>query len=305
MSLISRQLAKPFFLVFLTIFLSFTHAQKITTRPVCTSISAQKTAVNKIQICWDIPSEFNAASIAVFRSTSQIQQKSTITAEKPVAELPAHTTNYTDTLRHFGDYYYAVIARDKNGDLYNILLPTVNATVKPVSLIPPDDYFESAPEPEEQYAPGFLRELPLPYLDLISDLDIKATPMTAKANLAAKELSGKYSVKRPKLLDPFIFEEDMIVTPRGDDFFLFESLKNYFIQKDYKGSVKDLCKFLSITREPQVMTRAVFYLAESQYFCRNYRKALELFLFVEDEFPELSKKWIDSTLDFYRIPEKY
>ena len=129
--------------------------------------------------------------------------------------------------------------------------------------------------------------------------------MTAKANLAAKELSGKYSVKRPKLLDPFIFEEDMIVTPRGDDFFLFESLKNYFIQKDYKGSVKDLCKFLSITREPQVMTRAVFYLAESQYFCRNYRKALELFLFVEDEFPELSKKWIDSTLDFYRIPEKY
>lgn len=305
MSLISRQLAKPFFLVFLTIFLSFTHAQKITTRPVCTSISAQKTGVNKIQVVWNISSEFNAASIAIFRSTSQIQQKSTISAEKPVAELPAHSTRYTDTLKHFGDYYYAVIARDKNGDLYNILLPTVNATVKPVSLIPPDDYFEVAAEPDEQYTPGFLRELPLPYLDLISDLDIKATPMTAKANLAATELAGKYAVKKPKLLNPFIFEEDMIVSPQGDDFFLFESLKNYFIQNDYKGSVKDLCKFLAITREPQVTARAVFYLAESQYYCHNYRKALELFLFVEDEFPELSKKWIDSTLDFYRIPEKY
>ena len=276
-------------------------AQKITSRPVCTAISAKKAGVNKIQLTWQIPEDFNAASIAIFRSTSQIEQKSTISAEKPIAEVPAHTNTYTDTLKHFGDYYYALIARDKEGNLFNMLFPTVNATAKAVSLIPPDDYLEIEPENEAQYVPGFLRELPLPYLDLISDLDITPTKLSQKAKDEGKNLAGKYAVKKPKLLSPYIFEEDMIASPQGDDFFLFESLKTYFIKKDYKGSVKDLRTFLSITREPYVTTRAVFYLAQSQYYCKNYRKALELFLFVEDELPELSKKWIDSTLDFYRI----
>ncbi|WP_294427892.1 hypothetical protein [uncultured Treponema sp.] len=289
---------------FLALFMSnalFLNAQKVTSRPVCTAITAQKTGINKIQLTWNIPENFTAASIAIFRSTSQIEQKSTVSAEKPIAEVPAHTTSYTDTLKHFGDYYYALIARDKEGNLFNMLFPTVNATVKPVSLIPPDDYLETEPENEAQYIPGFLRELPLPYLDLISDLDIQPAKLSQKAKDEGKKLAGKYAVKKPKLLSPYIFEEDMIASPQGDDFFLFESLKTYFIKKDYKGSVKDLRNFLSITREPFVTTRAVFYLAQSQYYCKNYRKALELFLFVEDELPELSKKWIDSTLDFYKI----
>ena len=124
-----------------------------------------------------------------------------------------------------------------------------------------------------------------------------------EAKNAGKTLAGKYAVKKPKLLNPYIFQEDMVLSPEGDDFFLFESLKTYFIKKDYKGSITDLRNFLRITREQPVMMRAAFYLAESHYYCKNYRHALELFLFVEDEFPELSKKWIDSTLDFYKIPE--
>lgn len=185
-----------------------------------------------------------------------------------------------------------------------MLFPTVNATVKAVSLIPPDDYIEDVNEPEEQYVPGFLRELPLPYLDLISDLDIPPTKLSAKVKSEGRKLAGKYAVKKPVILNPYIFEEDLVLSPEGDDYFLFESLKNYFIKRDYKGSVKDLRSFLSITREPAVMIRAVFYLAQSHYYCKNYRKALELFLFIEDELPELSKKWIDSTLDFYQIPKE-
>ena len=295
---------KSIFICFLLITSSRSYTQMITSRPVLTSINAKKTGINKIHISWKVPDNFNAASIAIFRSTSQIQQKSTISAEKPVAEVPAHTNEYTDTLKHFGDYYYAVIARSKNGDLFNMLLPTVNSTAKAVSLLPPDDYYEVPAETEEQYSPGFLRELPLPYLDLISDLNIKPTPMSSKAKKAGKKLAGKYAVKKPKLLSPYVFEEDLVVSPEGDDFFLFESLKTYFIKKDYKGSVKDLVQFLSITREPQVTTRAVFYLAQSQYYCKNWRKALELFLYLEDDLPELSKKWIDSTLDFYQIPKE-
>lgn len=299
-----KRFLKPLLISALISLSSLSYAQKVNSRPVCTALNAQKTGINKIQLTWNLPSEFDAASIAIFRSTSPIQHKSTISAEKPVAEVPALTTSYTDTLKHFGSYYYAVIARDKNGNLFNMLFPTVNATAKAVSLLPPDDYFEMEAEAEEQYNPGFLRELPLPYLDLISDLDIKPTPMSAKAKSAGRELAGKYAVKKPKMLNPYVFEQDMVISPEGDDFFLFESLKTYFIKKDYKGSVKDLKAFLGITRDPFVTTRAVFYLAQSQYYCRNYRKALELFLFVEDELPELSKKWIDSTLDFYQIPSQ-
>ncbi len=296
------QIFRAFLLVSILLAPSFSHAQKVSSRPVCTAISAEKTGINKIKVTWQIPEGFNAASIALFRSTSPIQQKSTISAEKPVAELPAHTNSYTDILKHFGEYYYALIARDREGTLFNMLIPSVNTTVKPVSLVPPENFFETPAEPEEQYVPGFLRELPLPYLDLISDLDIAPTPMSPKAKKAAVSLSGKYAVKKPVLLNPYIFEDDMINSPHGDDYFLFESLKTYFMKKDYRGSVKDLRNFLSITREPAVTARAVFYLAQSQYYCKNYRNALELFLFVEDEFPELSKKWIDSTLDFYKIP---
>lgn len=302
MQIFQRINAKSILLAFLFSFSFFSYAQKVNSRPVCSDIQAEKIAINKIKITWKTPKDFNAASIAIFRSTSPIELKSSISAEKPVAEIPAHTSTYTDILKHFGEYYYALIARDKDGSLFNMLIPSVNTTVKPVSLNAPDDYFETKAEAEEQYVPGFLRELPLPYLDLISDLDIKPTPMTEKAKNEGKILAGQYAVKKPRLLNPYVFAEDMINSPVGDDFFLFESLKTYFMKKDYKKSVKDLRNFLSITREPEVTARAVFYLAQSHYYCKNYRNALELFLFVEDEFPELSKKWIDSTLDFYRIP---
>ena len=304
MQVLLRRFVKIFFPLFVIFTCLPSFAQKVTPRPVCTAISAKKIAINKIQLTWNIPPDFNAASIAIFRSTTPIELKSSISASKPVAEVPAHTSSYTDQLKYYGDYYYALIARDKDGSLFNMLFPSVNATVKAVTLFPPDNYIDTDFEPEGQYVPGFLRELPLPYLNLISDLDIQPSKLSTKAKNEGYKLAGKYAIKKNKVLNPYIFEEDLVLSPEGDDFFLFESLKTYFIKKDYKGSVKDLLAFLSISRDSKVTTRAVFYLAESQYYCKNYRKALELFLFVEDELPELSKKWIDSTLDFYQIPKE-
>lgn len=294
--------AKTVFIAFLLATTAFVSAQTTSTRPVCTSLSAQKIGINKIKLTWKIPDSFKAASVAVFRSNEPITLKSTISAERPVAEVPAKLTTYTDTLKKFGEYYYAVIARDKDGNLFNMLFPTVNATAKAVVLEPPNGFYDIESTPEEQYVPGFLRELPLPYLDLISDLDIPPTQMSAKATNSGYELAGEYAVKKLKPLPPYVFEDDFVCATGGDDFYLFESLKNYFIKKDYKGSVTDLRKLLSVKRSPEVTTRAVFYLAESQYYCKNYRHALELFLFLEDDVPELAKKWIDSTLDFYQIP---
>ena len=290
------------FLAFFLTFTVITHAQESSARPVCTSISAEKIGVNKIKLSSKTPAQFKAASIAIFRSNEPINLKSTISAERPIAEVPAKTTSYTDNVKKFGEYYYAVIARDKEGNLFNMLFPTVNATAKAVKLESPNGFYDIEATPEEQYVPGFLRELPLPYLDLISDLNIQPTKMTPKAMNAGFELAGEYAVRKPEVLPPYVFENDYVCATGGDDYYLFESLKNYFIKQDYQGSVKDLRKLLSVKRSPDVTTRAVFYLAESQYYCKNYRNALELFQYVEDELPELAKKWIDSTLDFYKIP---
>lgn len=273
-------------------------------RPLCQSISAKKISPNKIKITWTLPEDFSAKTIALFRAESPIK-KDFITSQKPLAELPATSTRYTDSPTHFGRYYYAVIARDKAGSLFNVVFPTVNATQTAVLLLPDEDYFSSAEETEEkQYRPGNLREVPLPYLAMESGLNEKPNKMSPEAKDVAKKLSGKYAKKRPKILPPYIFEEDMIESPQGDDYFLFQSLKTYFIKKDYKSSAKDLTNFLAMNREQKVTTRAAFYLGQSEYYCKNYKKALELFLFVEDELPELSKKWIDSTLDFYQIPSE-
>lgn len=268
-------------------------------RQICTSIQAEKTALNRITLKWNTPEQFSAASVAIFRSASPIVQ-STISAEKPVAEVPARTTTYTDELKKYGSYYYAVIARDKNGTLVADIFPTVNTTAKAVSLAPPEQQPET-PE-EELYSPGFLRNLPLPFLAVIDDLGVKPTPMSTAALEAGRTLAQNYAEKSPKLLAPYIFEEDLVCKADGDDYYLFQSLKTYFIQNDYAGSAADLRKLLSVSRTPEVTTRAVFYLAESQYYCRRYREALSLFLFLEDELPELSRKWIDSTLDFYAVP---
>lgn len=273
-------------------------------KPIVSSISAQKISVNKIQLKWTVSDDFNAASIAIFRGQKQISTDAQILSMKPVADVPAKTTTFTDTLSNFGEYFYALIARDKDGNLFDVVVPGTNATLASVKLENPNQN-ENAKNPvEAQYQPSYLRNLPLPYLDLISDIDRKPSEFSVAAMKDARELSGKYYNSKPKLLEEYVFEEDLVCAPSGDDYYLFQSLKNYFIKKDYKSSAADLKRFLSVSREPYTALRATFYLAESEYFSRNYKSALQLFLFLDDIFPELSKYWIDSTLDLYEMPEK-
>ncbi len=273
-------------------------------KPIVTSISTQKSSVNKITIKWKIPDDFRAASVAVFRSTDKISDFPQILPMKPVADVPAKTTSYVDTLENFGSYYYALIARDKDGNFFDAVIPGINSTINAVTLENPDkDKKEENPE-EAEYRPSYLRNLPLPYLDLVPDIARKPTQFSDEALVAARTLSGKYYGKKPPLKEPYVFEEDLVCKPDGDDYYLFQSLKNYFIKKDYKNSASDLRRFLSVNREPYTSARAAFYLAESEYYSRNFKTALQLFLFLDDIFPDLSKSWADSTLDLYEIPEK-
>ena len=148
-----------------------------------------------------------------------------------------------------------------------------------------------------------MRELPLPYLDMVQDIYRRPNKLSRRVLKAGNDLAGEYRAKPPKVLDPYYFEEDMVSPAGGDEYFLFEILKTSFIKKEYKTCAGELKKFLGVNRNQKVSDRAAFYLAECLYYTKNYRQAISLFLYVNDTYPSLSKKWIESCLELYEIPE--
>ncbi len=276
-----------------------------TVRPIVKNIAVSHIANAQVKVTWKLPQGFSASAILIFKDTQPFVTKNQITTMSPIAQVKPDSTYYVDRLMNYQEYYYAVIARREDGSLYDVVLPSINATASGIRARRETVAQEEDEEvlPEKLYADGQLRELPLPYLEMMEEQH-RPNPLRKEVLDAGNELAGKHRTRQVAILPPYIFEEDMIAPAGGDDYFLFEILKDYFIRKDYKQSVESLQKFLSVNRAPAVTNRAVFYLAESFYFRKHYRQALGLFLFVEDEIPAMSKKWIESTLDLYQLPDE-
>ena len=269
-------------------------------------ISATAVATDKIKVTWKLPKDFNAASLLVFKSTEPFSSRANSNSLL-IAELSPKTMQYFDTVTDFSQYYYAVLAKLSDGSVYKVFLPSINTTVKPVAVERPA---KEQTKSEEQvlaespkfYTEGTKRELPLPYIDLIGDFEKKPSELSKEVKAAGKKLAEGEPLKKEKL-PPYYFDEDIISPSGGDDYYLFEILKNYFVKQDYEGSIVELKKFLNINRSESTTNRAAFYLAQSQYFIGNYRSALNMFMFTQDTWPVLCKKWINSTLDFYTVPQ--
>lgn len=275
-------------------------------RPIVDLISATAVATDKIKVTWKLPKDFSASSLLVFKSTEPFNSKANANSFL-IAELSPKTMQYFDTATDFSEYYYAVLAKLPDGSVYKVFLPSINATVKPVAVERPA---KTQKKSEEQvlaetpklYTEGTKRELPLPYIDLIGDFEKKTSVLSEDVMTAGKKLSEGQPLKKQKL-PPHYFDEDIISPSGGDDYYLFEILKDYFVKQDYEGSIVELKKFLSINRSETTTNRAAFYLAQSQYFTGNYRSALTMFMYTQDTWPVLCKKWINSTLDFYTVPQ--
>ena len=275
------------------------------TRPIVKDIAVSYVSNVQVRVSWKLPEEFSAASIFIFKDTQPFVARNQIVAATPVAQVKPNSTYYVDKLLDYKEYYYAVIAKKADGSLYDVVLPSINATVSGVRAKREVAAQDEDPELEQEklYADGQMRELPLPYLEMLEEQH-KPNPLKKEVLDAGAELAGEHTHKHIAILSPHIFEEDMIAPAGGDEYFLFEILKNYFIRKDYKNAIEQLQTFLSVNRDDKVTNRAIFYLAESFYYRKNYRQALTLFLFIEDEVPVVSKKWIESTLDLYRLPDE-
>lgn len=269
-------------------------------RPIVTDLQASPGSGTKINLLWKLPGDPQPkiSKLFVFRDRKPIVSFSDISESEPVAALPPTAVTWADTVRDYSDYYYAVTAV-AGGRQYDIVIASINATVKGVHLRLPEKpaAADSRPAaPEKLYQDGTLRETPLPYLDLLEDHYQEPKPMSSQAYAAAKTLSGRR--KRTVLpLDFYVFETDLVSPDGGDDFLLFEILRTTFIRKRYQEAVAELEKLLGTNRAAAVMDRAAFYLGESYYFTGNYKEAVMNFLTVYDVYPVLAKKWIDSALD--------
>ena len=194
------------------------------------------------------------------------------------------------------------------GTPYLVLLPGVNTTVESCRIngnkaISSDTTNAILPPTEKSYDAGELREQPLPYMDILGNTEgLAGGKISVSAEEQVLSLISTVEKKKAIPLEQYIFAEDMLSPDSGDEYLLFDVLKNSFIKKNYVKATKDLQRFLAQNRSQTVTDRAHFYLGESFYFCGDYPSALGQFLLLNDTFPTLTNKWIKSSLDLYQIP---
>lgn len=273
-------------------------------RPIVRDIIATGTANATINISWSIPKNPSPKinSLLLYRSTRPIDSYYDLSGLTPLVTLFADTSFYADIVDNYIDYYYAVVAVTTAG-VYDIVIPSINSTVSGTHLkMPsPNEHIQSTASAKEKiYSSENMRETPLPYLDLIENQNKKPIKMSDKARIEATRL-GKTKKLAQKPLAPYIFEDDLISPDGGDAFILFEILRTAFIQKKYKESAEQLEHLIGTNCVEAVKNRAIFYLAESYYYSGDYKTAATTFLKIYDAYPSISKKWIDSSLDYFEI----
>lgn len=211
-------------------------------RPVVTGINAEGTADNLITVSWILPKErpgIYVSGFKIYRNTRPIKDFRSLTELKPLAILPAGTISYTDTVNPSVEYYYAVLSLTKSGTketeplfydeeldsgteqnagtLLEVLIPGVNSTVIGARSV----YYEkkqlssektAAKQPTiepKTYENDEIRELPLPYVDILGDGTKHEKTISKKTQETASSfIRQKKESVRTKKLSPYIFDED-------------------------------------------------------------------------------------------------
>ena len=279
-------------------------------KPIVLHITASASETDgEISVRWqmDKQSTQSVSRLLVFRSTDGIIKTIDENAV-PHAVLSAGSTEYRDKVSDTSStYYYAVIAEQSDGSAYNIVIPSVNATLTGVTLalsaqpLTTNDEKElfTEPSPVPVKTPVTLRKRPLPRLNILPNIvpEQNAYPKSGEiqSNYNAYDISTDENIKADILEQE---KNDELLS--GDDYTLFAIINERFTPKDWENAEKDLRRFLHINRSEEVNARAFFYLGQALYFNGKYRQALECFQNSQRFFPVLSKKWSERALDRYR-----
>lgn len=276
-------------------------------RPIIENLEANSTELYKIKLTWTLPSmpSPKIEKLYIYRDSKQITSYSQISNLNPIATLDKNSTFYIDNVQNTNEYFYSIIAETNDGP-YKIIIPSINSTLN--GIMPLFKNTSNTSNRNIQHKETFSinqnskRVFPLPQINFDKNNDSKNNKITLgkKAIDAGNELGKGYN-KKNYISKIHVFEEDLICPEGGDEYFLFRILKESFVKNNFATSVENLTDFLSVYRNKETTSRAIFYLAESYYFSGNYEKAIYHFLAVKDIYPELTKKWLDSSLDLYKL----
>ena len=287
---------KAFSIVGLLFFSFILFAEK----PIVRDIQAEAGKGNKINIFWTLPEnpEKEISSFLIYRDTRQIASYAQIKNISPIAQIDSNFSGYTDLVKDYNDYFYCVLAVTKDSSVpYDLILLSFNSTVKGVHISMNTQQKEpQKKEQEKLYYEGTLRETPLPFIDIVENSLQPEPTVSEEAAFAAQTLTNK-NKKREPVLKPYIFEEDLISPDGGDDYLLFEILKQYFVHKNYDEAIVQLNKLAGTNIKDSTRSRVYFYIGECEYLTGEYEKAVKSFVKVQDIYPTLARKWINSSLD--------
>ena len=287
---------KAFSILGLLFFSSILFAEK----PIVRDIQAEAGKGNKINIFWTLPEnpEKEISSFFIYRDTRQIASYAQIKNISPIAQIDSNFSGYTDLVKDYNDYFYCVLAVTKDSSVpYDLILLSFNSTVKGVHISMKTQQKEPQKQEQEKlYYEGTLRETPLPFIDIVENSLQPEPTVSEEAAFAAQTLTNK-NKKREPVLKPYIFEEDLISPDGGDDYLLFEILKQYFVHKNYNEAIVQLNKLAGTNIKDSTRSRVYFYIGECEYLTGEYEKAVKSFVKVQDIYPTLARKWINSSLD--------
>ncbi len=286
------------------------HAQSI--RPLVTGIKATADT-SSITVSWVLPDngqQKNVLSYVIYRSQKPFTTGDAVEDALPLATVAATASSYRDAVTTATTWYYCVIAKLADGSLYDIIIPTANATATGAAIpaaevtgLSTRDLFEERenlsllPEQDTETA---LRSTPLPYLHIIKNE--KESPEVIPPYVVANaDKLGRDARKSPEKTERFIFERDSRDTSTGDDYTLYAIVATYFAKGDYPAAEAGLRTFLQTNHSIDITARSTIYLGQSLYFQGKYKDALTCFLSTEGVYPAISKRWIQLSLDAYEM----
>ena len=288
----------PFFPIFIFLTLKI-YSQP--TRSTVYDITAAPESVKSIKISWKFTGNSSDASFEIYRALRPFSAAYELSENLKIAEISQGERSYSDKVADYKEYYYAVIVKAPDGS-GGIILPSINATVNGTrrkAAFSKNSKISQNHAQEKTYPEGVLREIPLPVIAVSGYGKNDEYPLKSKTVEAGENLSEKVTEK--PLLAPYAFEQDLVSPEGGDDYLLFDTLHKTFAKRKYEEGIIKLTEFLSVKHKKNTEDRAYFYLGQCQYFSGNFKDAVMSFLKIQDEYPNLTRKWIDSSLDLISV----